>query len=88
MEIPVTSSIIPYLNILYPHMGPPTTSGRPVSHHLNLALDTRAQKMVSHTVAHYTMGLAHGQHREEQNTLSSPQMYCHSQEHNKWLFIQ
>jgi len=23
----VTSSITPYLNILYPHMGPPTTSG-------------------------------------------------------------
>ena len=37
MEILVTSSIIPYLKILYPHMGPPTTPGSQVSHHLNPA---------------------------------------------------
>jgi len=34
----VTSSIIPYLNILNPHMGPPTTPGPQASHHLNPAL--------------------------------------------------
>jgi len=34
----VTSSIIPYLNILYPHMGPPTTPGLQAPHHLNPAL--------------------------------------------------
>jgi len=38
MEILVTSSIIHYLNILYPHMGPPTTPGPQVPHHLNPAL--------------------------------------------------
>jgi len=31
MEILVTSSIIPYLKILYPRMGPPTTPGPPPS---------------------------------------------------------
>jgi len=40
--------------------------------------------MVSHTVAQFV----HDQHGEEQNTLSSPQLYCHSQEHKKWLVIQ
>jgi len=34
----VTSSIIPHLYILYPHMGPPTTSGSQVLHLLNPAL--------------------------------------------------
>ena len=34
----MTSSIIPYLNILYPHMGPPTTPEPQASHHLNPAL--------------------------------------------------
>jgi len=38
MEILVTSSIISYLKILYPHMGPPTTPGPQASHHLNPAL--------------------------------------------------
>jgi len=32
------SSIIPYLLILYPHMGPSTTPGPHVPHHLNQAL--------------------------------------------------
>jgi len=43
-------------------------------------IDTRAQKMVCHTVAQS----AHD-HGEEQNTLSSPQLHCHSQEHEEWL---
>jgi len=34
----VTSSIIPYLVILYLHMGPPTTPGRHAPHPLNPAL--------------------------------------------------
>jgi len=34
----VTLSIISYLNILYPHMGPPTTLGPKAPHHLNPAL--------------------------------------------------
>jgi len=34
----MSSSIIPYLNILYPHMGPPTTPGPQAPHHLNPAL--------------------------------------------------
>ena len=38
MEILVTSSIIPYLKILYPHMGPPVTPGPQVPHHLNPVL--------------------------------------------------
>jgi len=38
MKILVTSSIIPYLKILYPHMGPPTTPGLQDPHHLNPAL--------------------------------------------------
>jgi len=29
----------PYLNILYVHMGPPTTTGRQAPHHLNLDSD-------------------------------------------------
>jgi len=43
-------------------------------------IDTRAQKMVYHTVAQS----AHD-HGEEQNTLSSPQLHCHLQEHEEWL---
>jgi len=35
----VTSSIIPYLNILYPHMGPSTTPGPQASTILNPALN-------------------------------------------------
>jgi len=38
MDILVTSSIIPYLNILYPHMRPPTTPGPQAPHLLNPAL--------------------------------------------------
>jgi len=38
MEMLVTSSIIPYLKILYPHTGPPTTPGPQAPHHLNPAL--------------------------------------------------
>jgi len=51
--------------------------------HTDAIIDTRAQKMISHTVAQF----AHD-HGEEQNTLSSPQLCCHSQEHKKWLVIQ
>jgi len=36
----VTSSIIPNLKIVYPHMGPPTRPGPQASHHLNPALVT------------------------------------------------
>jgi len=48
--------------------------------------DTRAQKVVSCTSAHITDTVfAHGQHWEEQSTLSSPQLYRHLQEHRKWI---
>jgi len=56
--------------------------------HTDAIIDTRAQKMISHTVGHYKIDFAHDQHGEEQNTLSSPQLYCHSQEHKKWLVIE
>ena len=47
--------------------------------------DTRAQKVVSYTSAHITETVfAHDQHWEKQSTLSSPQLYRHSQEHRKW----
>jgi len=51
--------------------------------HTDAIIDTRAQTMVSHTVAQF----AHD-HGEEQNTLSSPQLYCHPQEHKIWLVMQ
>ena len=48
--------------------------------------DTRAQKVVSYTSAHITETVfAHGQHWEEQTSLSSPQLYRHSQKHRKWI---
>ena len=51
--------------------------------------DTRAQKVVSYTSAHITETVfAHDQHWEEQSSLSSPQLYRHSQEHRKWITIQ
>jgi len=51
--------------------------------------DTRAQKVVSHTSADITETVfAHDQHWEEQSSLSSPQLYRHSQEHRKWITIQ
>ena len=51
--------------------------------------DTRAQKVVSNTSANITEAVsAHDQHWEEQSTLSSPQLYRHSQEHRKWITIQ
>ena len=51
--------------------------------------DTRAQKVYSCTSAHITETvLAHDQHWEEQSTLSSPQLYHHSQKHIKWITIQ
>jgi len=34
----VISSIITYLKILHPHMGPPTTLWSQAPHHLNVAL--------------------------------------------------
>jgi len=51
--------------------------------------DTRAQKVVSYTSAHITETVfAHDQHWEEQISLSSPQLYRHSQNHRKWITIQ
>jgi len=51
--------------------------------------DTRTQKVVSYKSAHITETVfAHDQHWEEQSTLSSPQLYRHSQEHRKWITIQ
>jgi len=50
-------------------------------------IDTRAQKMVSHTVAHYRIGFARDQHWEKQNTLSS-QNYIVIHTHKKWLVMQ
>jgi len=48
--------------------------------------DTRAQKVVSYTSAHITEAVfAHDQHWEEQSSLSSPQLYRHSQKHRKWI---
>ena len=48
--------------------------------------DTRAQKVVSYTSAHIAETVfAHDQHWEEQSSLSSPQLYRHSQEHRKWI---
>jgi len=38
VEILITLSIILYLKIMYPNMGPPTTPGSQVPHHLNPAL--------------------------------------------------
>jgi len=48
--------------------------------HTNAIIDTNAQKMVSHTVAQFPHD-----HGEAQNTLSSPQLCYHSQEHKKWV---
>jgi len=49
----------------------------------------RTQKVVSYTSAHITERvLAHDQHYEEQSSLSSPQLYRHSQKHRKWMTIQ
>ena len=51
--------------------------------------DTRAQKVYSSTSAHITETVsAHDQHWEEQSSLSSPQLYRHSQKHRKWITIQ
>jgi len=58
---------------------------------------TGAQKVVSYTSAnhffyrkaHITETVfAHDQYWEERSALSSPQLYCHSQEHRKWITIQ
>ena len=51
--------------------------------------DTRTQKVVSYTSAHITETvLAHDQHWVEHSSLSSPQLYRHSQKHRKWITIQ
>jgi len=51
--------------------------------------DTRAQKVFCCTSANITETvLAHDQHWEEQSSLSSPQLYRHSQKHRKWITIQ
>jgi len=43
--------------------------------------DTRPQTVANYTSAHITETVfAHDQHCEEQSTLSSPQLYRHSQE--------
>jgi len=45
--------------------------------------------VVSCTSAQITESVfAHVQHFQEQNTLSSLQLYRHSQEHKKWIAIQ
>jgi len=45
--------------------------------------------MVSHTEALIAESMvAHDHNCEEQNTLSSPQLYRHSQEQKKWLAIR
>ena len=50
--------------------------------------DTRAQKVFCCPSAHITERvLAHDQHWEEQSSLSSPQLYHHSQKHRKWITI-
>ena len=46
MEILVTSSAIPYLKILHPHMGPPTTPGPWVPHHRNPALNQTSNRRI------------------------------------------
>jgi len=51
--------------------------------------DTRAHKVVSYTSALITETVfAHDQYWEEQSSLSSPQLYRHSQKHTKWITIQ
>jgi len=58
--------------------------------HTDVILDTRAQKMVSHTAAHYRIGLAHDQHGEEQNTstafltLTHLTEFCNSESDPDW----
>jgi len=60
-----------------------------VIHITDASTDTRAQKVVSYTPARITETVfAHDQHWEEQNTLSSAQLYRHSQEHKIWISIQ
>ena len=45
--------------------------------------------MASYTSAHITETvLAHDWHWEEHSSLSSPQLYRHSQKHRKWITIQ
>jgi len=51
-----------------------------------LRTDTRAQKVFSYTSAHTTETVsAHDQPWEEKSSLSSPQLYRHSQKHRKWI---
>jgi len=51
--------------------------------------DNRAQKVFCCTSAHITETvLVHDHHWEEQSSLSSPQLYHHSQKHRKWITIQ
>ena len=48
--------------------------------------ETRAHKVFCCTSAHITETvLAHDQHWEEQSSLSSPQLYRHSQKHRRWI---
>jgi len=42
--------------------------------HTDAIIGTRAQKLVSHTVAHYRIGFPHDQHGLELNTLPTPQL--------------
>jgi len=51
--------------------------------------DTRAQNVVSYASAHITETVfAHDQHWEEHSSLSSPQLYRHSQKRKKWITIE
>jgi len=51
--------------------------------------DTRKQKVVGYKSAHITETVfARDQQWEEQSSLYLPQLYCHSQEHRKWISIQ
>jgi len=52
--------------------------------HADAIIDTSGKKWLAHTVAQFVLA-QFNQYGEEQNTLSSPQLYCHSQEHTKWL---
>jgi len=50
---------------------------------------TKEQKVFCCTSAHIIETvLAHDQHWEEQSSLSSPQLYRHSQKHRKWITIE
>ena len=80
VEVLVTSSITPYLNILYPYRytGPPTTPGPQTPHHLNPALwrprgTLNPVEKLHYRSTSYTPGS--GQHRPVA-TGGSPLTFC------------